>query len=254
MKFSRIEKAATGTILALVGTLGLAVADTAIDKYNPSSDTQETVYEEPITENPELTLPLNVRFSTKDTKAEKVELLRTIYPDLTIETTDLMARVVYGEARSEGREGMTAVASSQKRRYDIDKSLDLNFQGARLFTNEDEPVTLENVVTYEVNRIPQYNTLRDSTLLTTPRENLEQESIYLAEQIVFDVLAGVENPYSTITHFENSDETKEGRTVGWPNDRTRCENQRGPDTDNHQTYFTTCETLKKGTWIEVDLE
>jgi hypothetical protein len=254
MQFSRTERI-SGIIIALAANLALGTG--VVNALTQDSDNSNTIYTpeitDPITPNPELTLPLNVRLSTRDTEEKKIELLNEKDSNITKDAIKTWARIAYGEARGDGQKGMQAVAASLYRRYEFDNLINQNYQGKRVFSDPSKPVTLENIATYEKKEIPQYNALRDSTLLTTPREKLEQESIDLAYEIVLDVLSGTNNPYSNITHFESGDEEWEGREVAWLDHRTRCENKEGPNAGKHQTYSTVCETLKKGHWTGVEL-
>ena len=149
MTFSRTEIWAVRSLTTLVAALSISGAYAVLKPNNLETTQKITPIITPISPNPDLILPLNVRFSTKETKAKKIELLREAYPDLTENVFNTLARIVYAEARSDGIEGMTAIATSLKRRFDLDTFFDQNYQGKRVFSNPNEPVTLENIATYE---------------------------------------------------------------------------------------------------------
>ena len=76
MQFSRTERI-SGIIIALAANLALGTG--VVNALTQDSDNSNTIYTpeitDPITPNPELTLPLNVRLSTRDTEEKKIELL-----------------------------------------------------------------------------------------------------------------------------------------------------------------------------------
>lgn len=255
MQLSRTEKGSLTTLaLSSIVALSVGIYEELKEREIPQA--------EPILEqiyipqaNPELVLPLNVKVSAQKSEENKTRVLTENNPKVSKKDIDTAARIAYAEARSEGYEGMLAVISSINRRFELDSYFDSEFAGERLFSDPEKEVTLEAITSYEVNGTPQYNALRDDKLLTTTREELEPEAIDLAYQITLDVLSGSKNPYSKITHFKNSEEDWNGRTIGWidNSDSTiRCENTTGPDAGIHQTYSTSCEKYVKGQgWKEL---